>query len=290
MAFRLLRIVSSPEMFQQRLSELKTDYLIPRDYKNKVIEDAFDKVRKITREEALAKVDKKTHNQKNKGRVVVPLDYNPRLPNQNMVLKKHHRAMLIKNSSLKNVFPSPPMAALRQGPNLRRLLCKARLNPMPSTRPTRASRTMPGWRKCAGNRKQCPACPYTLEPTNKVIGQVTGYCHTIKDNVTCQDKNIVYYWKCVKDNCPDYPNCEYVGKSRRSFQERMCEHRDYVKREVLTEPAGDHFNNTPGHTVAHLKGLVLEKVRSPDPFVLAVREHHLIQKLDTFRNGLNKEA
>ena len=55
MAFRLLRIVSSPEMFQQRLSELKTDYLIPRDYKSKVIEDVFEKVRKITREEALAK-------------------------------------------------------------------------------------------------------------------------------------------------------------------------------------------------------------------------------------------
>ena len=70
----------------------------------------------------------------------------------------------------------------------------------------------------------------------------------------------------------------------------MCEHRDYVKREVLTEPAGDHFNNSPGHTVAHLKGCVLEKVRSPDPFVLAVRERYLIQKLDTFRNGLNKEA
>ena len=187
------------------------------------------------------------------------------------------------------VFPSPPMAALRQGPNLRRLLCRARLNPMPSTRTTRASRNTPGWRKCAGNKKQCPVCPYTLEPTDQVVGQVTGYCHNIKDNLNCQDKNVVYYWRCIKDKCPEFPRCEYIGKSIRSFQERMAEHRDYAKRGILTEPAGDHFN-TPGHSVSDLRGCILEKVKSRDKFVLASREHFYIQKFDTYRNGLNKES
>ena len=74
----------------------------------------------------------------------------------------------------------------------------------------------------------------------------------------------------------------------RKFKDRLAEHRDYPKRNVTTEPSGFHFTQ-PGHTVAHLKGLVLEKVRSKDPFVLKAREHLLIQKFDTFRSGLNQE-
>ena len=73
---------------------------------------------------------------------------------------------------------------------------------------------------------------------------------------------------------------EYIGMTSRKFKERMGEHRDYVKRDVLTEPSGEHFNSR-GHTVAHLKGQVIEKVRSKDPYVM--------RKFDTYRQGLNKE-
>ena len=75
----------------------------------------------------------------------------------------------------------------------------------------------------------------------------------------------------------------------RTFQQRFSEHRDYVKSENLNEPSGQHFN-LPGHTVADIKGLVIEKVKSNDPFILKAREHHLIKTFDTFRNGLNKES
>ena len=68
----------------------------------------------------------------------------------------------------------------------------------------------------------------------------------------------------------------------------MGEHRDYPKRAQLTEPTGEHFNRR-GHAVSDLKGQVLEKVRSKDPFVLCARESMLIKKFDTFRHGLNKE-
>ena len=57
MAFCLWRIVKSQELFEQRLKELKSDYMIPRDYKDSVI---FEKVRSITREKALENFDKST--------------------------------------------------------------------------------------------------------------------------------------------------------------------------------------------------------------------------------------
>ena len=75
----------------------------------------------------------------------------------------------------------------------------------------------------------------------------------------------------------------------RLFKDRLSEHRDYPKRDVLTEPAGEHFNK-PGHDVHHMKGQVLEQVRSNDPYILKAREHMYIQKFDIFRNGLNQEA
>ena len=88
-----------------------------------------------------------------------------------------------------------------------------------------------------------------------------------RKNLNCQDKNVIYYWKCVKDNCPDYPKCEYIGLTSRRFQDRICEHRDYAKSDNVEQPAGNHFTAN-GHSVAHLKGCCLEKVKNRDKFVL----------------------
>ena len=74
----------------------------------------------------------------------------------------------------------------------------------------------------------------------------------------------------------------------RPLRKSFAEHRDYPKRDILTEPSGAHFSK-PGHSVANMKGQVLEKVKSKDPFILKARESYLIKKFDTFRNGLNKE-
>ena len=68
----------------------------------------------------------------------------------------------------------------------------------------------------------------------------------------------------------------------------MGEHRDYPKRDVLTEPSGDHFTQR-GHTVSDLKGQVIEKVWNKDPHILRARESMLKRKFETYRHGLNKE-
>ena len=203
------------------------------------------------------------------------------------VLRKHFNAMIKKNENLKEVFPAPPMAALRQPPNLRRILCGSKLHPVKRAERVKRGthKDAPGWKKCG---KPCHICPFTLPDCHEVVGQVTSYRHHIEEPVSCESENCIYYWKCVKANCPDYPGCEYVGMTSRQFKKRMGEHRDYVKRDVLTEPAGEHFNQR-GHTVADLKGQVIEKVRSKDPFIIRARESMLIQKFDSFRQGLNKE-
>ena len=236
------------------------------------------------RKQALMKVTKGVQNA---GRIVAPIDFNPHMPKISQVFKKHHRTMLINAPHLGEMFKFAPMAAYRQPPNLRRLICKSKLHPISNGKKLvrGAHKNAAGWKKCGHN---CKICPYTLNNTNTVKGLASGYEHKIKQSVNCDSENVIYYWKCTKSNCEDYPECEYIGKTKRKFKDRLAEHRDYPKRDIKTEPSGSHFTKR-GHNVSHLKGLVLEQVRNSDPFVLKTREHLLIQKFNTFRRGLNQE-
>ena len=99
--------------------------------------------------------------------------------------------------------------------------------------------------------------------------------------------NCVYYWKCIKSNCKDFPKCEYLGLTSRPYRNRLAEHKQYIKSKLLEKPSGFHFNKD-GHNLSHLAGLVLENVKSNDSFVLRARELY-IQKFDCYRNELNKE-
>ena len=292
MGFRLLRICSNEDQFEKRLTELKEDFLVPRKYKPRIIDAQFKRIKELPgasyderRQEALKKIDK-TNNQ-TKPRIISPFDYNPLLPAISSVINKHHRAMIFTNPELKSLFEEPPMASLRQGPNIRRKLCRSRLSKVRRTnqhkRNTHAS--APGWKKCS---KPCPACPFTLPSCNTVKGQVSEYEHKIQTPVNCQSKNVVYYWKCTKDNCSSFPRCEYIGLSSRSFQKRFYEHQYYVKSDKISEPSGEHFS-LPGHSLSDMKGMVLEEVRNSDPFVLRAREALLIEKFNTYSLGLNKE-
>ena len=97
-------------------------------------------------------------------------------------------------------------------------------------------------------------------------------------NLPLHSDNCVYYWECTKDTCPDFPKCEYIGMTKRGFQKRLSEHRDYPKRDVITEPSGEHFSKR-GHSVANLKGQVQEKTKTKDPFILKARESLFIKNL-----------
>ena len=54
---RLKRICSTAEKFNFRLNELKNK-LISRQYKPKIIDEAFERIRKISRKDALKRVEK----------------------------------------------------------------------------------------------------------------------------------------------------------------------------------------------------------------------------------------
>ena len=63
MGFRLLRICSTPELFDKRLEELKTDFLKPKKYKDNIIKQQFDRIKVLPGNVALKKWIKLTKMQ-----------------------------------------------------------------------------------------------------------------------------------------------------------------------------------------------------------------------------------
>ena len=150
--------------------------------------------------------------------LVAPFNFNPFLPKISTVLEKYFNSMMLKKNYWNQFLKTPPMAALKQPPNLKKLLCRLKLYSFKrGEKLTRKwHKSAPGWKKCGKGSTTC--CPFALPPTTKVISQVTGYTHTIKDSVTCETENCIYYWKCTKSNCKEYPNWEYIGLSSRKFK------------------------------------------------------------------------
>ena len=271
---------------------------LKRSLSSQAVNNQILKVKKVKKRNlALVKKTKV----KNSDRVIAPFDFNPALPKISNVLAKHHRTMLNDNPDLKKVFPQPPMASLRQGPNLRRILCKATLSKQ-SRNPTRAThRNTAGWRRCSTSTgRQCPICPLTPTSAKSVTSHLTGYTHTIRKPLNCKSENVIYIWKCTKcghnfdinRNTNIHNNNQqgsmYCGMTKRKFSVRMAEHRDYAKSRKIDEPSGDHFNQA-GHSFHNIQGLAIEQVKNKDPFILKARENWLIRKFDCYRNGLNKE-
>ena len=281
-AFRLLRICDSENIFETRLSELKNNFLIPRNYNSKLIESQFKKVRELPgnnysdrRKLALAKTQKGLKTD----RVIGVFNFNPLLPKISSVINKHFRSMVNENPELKEVFPQPPMAALRQGPNLRKLLCKSKL-PKISRNPKRSThRNSAGWKRCsASGSRACNQCPYTPVSASSITSHVTGYTHHITTPINCNTERVIYAWKCTKCNhnfsvntknkTPDNSihdqtrnekASNYVGRTTRKFKKRLYEHINYVNIRNLEEPSAEHFCK-PGHKVHNLLAIGIEQV------------------------------
>ena len=179
------------------------------------------------------------------------------------------------------------MGALKQGSNLRKFLCRSKL--YATSRDTHYQRntrkTAIGWKKCS---KPCPVCPFAAPSKLEIHSEVSDYKHTIKTQLNCQSENVIYMWRCKKENCVEKPENFYIGLTKRKFQHRFSEHLGYVKSDKISEPSGEHFN-LPGHKLSDIEGMVLEKVRNRNPYILRAREELLIKKFDSFNFGLNKE-
>ena len=77
-------------------------------------------------------------------------------------------------------------------------------------------------------------------------------------------------------------------RNKTKFKHRLADHRGYINNQVLSQPLGAHFN-LPGHALADMKATILEQVKYNDETYRKEREAYLINKFNTFYNGLNQQ-
>ena len=91
----------------RRLQELKQD-LISRGYRVRIIDDAFNRVMKVTREEALKRVEAKENT-----REVLSVTFHPGLPSVSNIIKKHHGVMITEDPEMQEIFTAPSLVCYR---------------------------------------------------------------------------------------------------------------------------------------------------------------------------------
>ena len=170
------------------------------------------------------------------------------------------------------LFPSPPMVAYKQPPNLRSVLCRAKL---PEN--THPKRRLVGMRPC---NKPCNVCPY-VKTTKTFTSHHTKQTFDLHGFFTCATSGVVYLTSCLK--C----NLQYVGQTGRKFGTRMMEHLNNIFHKRETN--GIHFTS-PNHRHSDFVVQVIEKV-SPNSVNLRLeREEFWIKRLGTRAPlGLNKQ-
>lgn len=271
LGYRLKRICSNKEDFDKRKLELSLN-LRSRGYTEDILQEAFKRLEKVTREEALKKV---IRNKEQK--LVFAVTFDPRLPSISKILKKHYE-IGVENPEFQETFPDLPSVGYRRYKNLGGYLTRAKLYPK-----TRSGlRTHSGFQRCtrvAGGN--CMMCMFS-QNTSKHTSAYTGEQYNIQSNITCTDHYIIYSIQCKK--CP---SVEYVGKTVQEASERFSTHRSDVNTKKIQKPVAEHFN-LPGHSVSDMKFLPFEKIFPEDDTLLREREKFWIKQKKTFLFGLNK--
>ena len=94
---------------------------------------------------------------------------------------------------------------------------------------------------------------------------------------------MVYCLQCNKNNCRQI----YIGYTTRQLKERFSEHKSSA-RTNSNNAIGEHFNG-PGHSMAHMNILALEKVFTKGTAIIEKRESFYINKFEAEYKGLNRK-
>lgn len=107
------------------------------------------------------------------------------------------------------------------------------------------------------DKSLCIYCT-SLDKTGKITSHTLQRSFTTKMNVCCQSSNLVYCLQCK------ICGKQYVGETKRTFHERAREHFRNIRKGILKEPLGRHFNDMDhNNDPSQVKAFILAFVTAP---------------------------
>ena len=212
---------------------------------------------KMSRDEALKRVEKKSDNKIN-----FVTTHSAYLPNVNKILKRHGH--FLKEEGLDKYIEGTPRLSLRKGKNLADLIVNAKLKKQDG-----------GSRACG---KGCKLCKYMMEV--KEVKDKRGEMRKVRSDMDCRTLGAIYGMYCRR--------CEkvvYVGKTQNRIMDRFIGHRADLRGEDSSKPAY-HFK-TQDHREEDMGVVAIEEVKGKDDLYRVTRERFWINCLGTY-NEENK--
>ena len=111
-----------------------------------------------------------------------------------------------------------------------------------------------------------------MSPSTSYTFFSTGETRTIKSNLTCDTKNLIYMIQC---------NLQYIGETKRRLKDRFNEHRrtiDNPNTKFKPTTAAEHFLSFPNHTANDIQLFPIEKIFSNRDSIRKAKEAFLISK------------
>ena len=254
------------------MEELRQD-LLSRGYHPKIIQDAFERVKKIKRANALEKVSKSKER-----KTPLIITYHPAMPPISSIMKKHWKVMIEDDPRMKRFHPNPPIVAYKRSKNLRDILIRAKINTK-----RKSQRKINGFFMCHRMCMLCALIPkegYKSHTCNK-----TKKSYKINMPTNCTTKSVIYKISCEK--CVDFV---YIGETGRRFCDRIADHRGYVTRKKLEQACGKHFNSK-NHKCSDMLPTIIEQVRpSNDEALRLRRERFWINQYQSVEFGANSHC
>ena len=289
-------------------------HLLNRGYTKGCINDAINKASTVTRKDSL----KENIEQKKLQRVPLVITYNPILPSIPKLLKKSH-TILEASEQCTEIFKYIPVVSYRRGRNLSDMLCSKRMPPQTNANKENSNRNDQNKKEDEPQLKpnQCPECGLAFKnekglkihrtskhrrkqnattspgfwPCNSdtrcetckkglfhstITSSKNGKKPKIKQSLNCKSKNICYLINCK--HC----NQQYTGETKREFHLRLNSHTSDIKLNQRSTGMVRHFSECGSENI---QPVILEKVRSTDPFICKAREQFYIDLLETEINA-----
>ena len=266
LAYRLLRICSTENFLTKRLDELKT-FLLNRQYKTKIIDNAFDKIRNLTRTDCLKRKNRKQKTQK---RIPFITTFNPGLPNIPQILRKY-LPTLHSSKHCRKAIPVCPIVSYKRPKNLKDILVNSKLY---------TSNKKNGFHKCSN--KRCLPCQSALTGETVPIFS-TNKTFTITKSLSCKSYNVIYLISCKR--CKK----QYIGKTETSLNLRVNNHRSFIKTKKQ-DPVAKHFY-TDNHTFQDFQITAIDFIPHADTHTLCNKETFYIKLFNTIQPfGINSHS
>jgi len=161
-----------------------------------------------------------------------------------LILQHHDKSIHIRDIIRKNwgllstsystkwIYDSKLVIGHHKNPNLKDLLVKSTI-PLPPPYGKTGKKT----NTCT--KSDCAYCT-SLNKSGRIYSKTLKTGFPAKHNVCCESHNIVYCLTCK------ICGLQYVGMTKRRFQDRLREHFRNIRKSNLQDPIGKHFN-LPGH-------------------------------------------